>query len=108
MFDQFVQYIPHLIFTVIVAWILYLAHKNATHNFNIFDYFMDENTGKPSVTRPLQMLGGLTATWIVVKMTVNQTLTAEIFAIYLAAVGLMSGVSKYFGAKTSKEDKDAK
>lgn len=108
MFDHLIPYIPHIVLTTIIVGILWYAHHNTKHPFNVFDYFMDEATGKPSVTRPLQMIGGLTATWIVVKMTADKSLTEGMFAIYLGAMGLMAAYSKFLGSKTSKDEKDAK
>lgn len=99
MFDHLAEYSPQILIFLIGALIIWRAHVNSGSKFYVFDYFTDETSGKASITRTLQMLGGLTATWIVVKMAVLGTITAEIFGIYLAALGVSAAWSKYIGAK---------
>lgn len=99
MIELIQPYIPHLtIFSALIA-VLFVAHRSSENQFTVFDYFMDPATGKASITKTLQMVGGLTATWIVVKMAANNTLTPEMFLIYTGVLGVSEAWSKFVGAK---------
>jgi hypothetical protein len=98
-FQQALAYAPQGVIFLAGALIIWRAHVNAGSKFNVFDYFSDESSGKASITRTLQMLAGLTATWIVVKLAVAGTLSTEMFGVYLAALGVSAGWSKYISAK---------
>ena len=105
-FQQLLAYSPQAVIFLAGALIIWRAHVNAGSKFNVFDYFSDEKSGKASITRTLQMLAGLTATWIVVKLAVGGTLTTEMFAVYLAALGVSAGWSKYISAKFGSKSQD--
>jgi len=67
------------------------------------------NNGKSvSLTKVLQLIGGLTATWIMVKLTLTGGLTEGLFGVYLAYVGGVEAYSKYVAAKYGYESKGAK
>lgn len=106
-FVAFLAYIPQIVIILAMGLLIYSAHKNAGSKFDVFDYFIDSNTGKASITRSLQVLGGLTSTWIVVKLAVLGTLSTEMFAIYMAALGISEGWSKYIGSKFNKSTSDS-
>lgn len=52
-----------------------------------------------SLTKVLQLIGGMTATWIMVKLTLTGGLSESILGIYLAYVGGIEGYSKFVSAK---------
>lgn len=63
-----------------------------------------------SLSKVLQFIGGITATWIMVKLTLAGSLTESIFGLYLTYVGAIEGYSKFMSAKygyTEKSIKDA-
>ena len=101
-------YAPHIVLGLIMAGILYAAHHNSESTFNVFDYFIDPNTGKASITRTLQLLAGLTATWVVVQFTATNKLTYDIFGLYLIAVGASEAWTKYVAAKFGSRVKEPK
>lgn len=55
--------------------------------------------GTASLTRMLQLSAGLTGTWVIIKMTVAGNLTPEMFGLYLAAMGISEGFTKYIQSK---------
>lgn len=62
---------------------------------------------KVSLTRVLQLIGGITGTWIMIKLTIQEKLTWDLFVIYLTYVASIEGFSKFVQAKynpTSKSD----
>lgn len=62
---------------------------------------MDQATGKikVSVTKILQIVGGIVGTFVVVKLTLQNSMTWDIFAIYLAYVASIDGFSRFILAK---------
>jgi hypothetical protein len=52
-----------------------------------------------SLTKILQLVGGLTSTWIMVKLTLTGGLTEALFGLYLTYVGAIEGYSKFVAAK---------
>jgi hypothetical protein len=97
--QQLQAYLPQIVILSIIAVMIYKAHKSEDSSFNVFDYIIDPATKKASITRTGQSIGILTATWVVAKMTVAGTLSAEMFAIYLAALGVSEAWSRYLGSK---------
>lgn len=54
---------------------------------------------KVSLTKLLQLVGGLVGTWIMVFMTLSGKLTSDLLIIYLTYVGAIEGWSKFVAAK---------
>ena len=70
-------------------------------------------TGKKtaSVTKILQLIGGVAGTFVVVKLTLTNSLTWDIFITYLGYVASIDGFSKYllarYGVQDKNKDKDS-
>lgn len=64
---------------------------------------------KVSTTKLLQLMGGVVGTWVIIKLTLNKELTAELFVIYLTYVASIDGYSKWilarYGATGSDDTK---
>lgn len=54
---------------------------------------------KVSTTKVLQLVGGVIGSWIMIKVTLQNTLTWDLFAIYLGYVASVDGFSKLIMAK---------
>jgi hypothetical protein len=52
-----------------------------------------------SLTKVLQLLGGATATWVIIKLTLAGAITESLLGVYLTYVGAIEGYSKYVAAK---------
>ena len=52
-----------------------------------------------SLTKFLQLVGGITGTWMVVYTTLHEKLTYDLLLVYLAYVGAIEGWSKFIAAK---------
>ena len=61
---------------------------------------------KVSTTKILQLIGGAVGTWIIIKVTIQGTLTWDLFAIYLGYVASVDGFSKLIMAKYGAEGSD--
>ena len=102
---KFLNYLPQMAIFISLIAIIYTAHKSSESKFSVFDYLLDPTTEKASITKTLQVTAGITATWVIVKMAVNNTLTVEMLAVYLAALGVSEAWSKFIGAKYGASDK---
>lgn len=56
--------------------------------------------GRLSAAKIGQFIGMIVSTWVVVKMTGQQTLTFDIFAIYLTYIAATDGFTKFLRFKT--------
>ena len=61
-----------------------------------------------SLTKVLQLIGGMTATWIMIKLTLTGGLTEALFGLYLTYVGAIEGYSKFVAAKYNYNEKSVK
>lgn len=63
-----------------------------------------------SLTKVLQLVGGVTSTWIMIKLTLTGGLTEAILGLYLTYVGAIEAYSKFVSAKyqyTERSVRDA-
>lgn len=61
-----------------------------------------------SLTKVLQLVGGVTATWIMIKLTLTGGLTEALFGLYLTYVGAIEGYSKFVAAKYNYKETSVK
>jgi hypothetical protein len=61
-----------------------------------------------SLTKVLQFIGGITSTWIMIKLTLTGGLSEGLFGLYLAYVGAIEGYSKYVAAKYNYKETSIK
>ena len=104
MFHLLSDYLPNILLVLLVFVTILVAHNTGNHKFSAFDYLMDPATGKASITKTLQIIAGLSATWIVIRMAIQNTLTVELFTVYLGALGVSEAWSKWVGAKYLKDN----
>ena len=93
---------------IILCWIFYTLHKVFDNTVRSSDFeWLDliSSGGHLSLTKTLNMIGGLIGSFIVIKMTLQSTLTPEIFLIYLAYCAGTEGFSKYLSAKYAIDKK---
>lgn len=78
------------------SYMFYRIQKSAKLDFTDM---ITKDGRKVALTKVLQLVGGVTATWIMIKLTLTNGLTETLFGIYLAYVGAIEGYSKYVAAK---------
>ncbi len=61
-----------------------------------------------SLTKVLQLVGGICATWVIIKLTLTGGLTEAIFGLYLTYVGAIEGYSKFVAAKYGYKESSVK
>lgn len=103
MISLLLDYLPNILLVLLLFITIVIAHTTSKHNFNAYDYLIDPATGKASITKTLQILAGLSSTWIVIRLAVNNNLTVEMFTVYLGALGVSEAWSKWVGAKYLKD-----
>jgi Ca2+/Na+ antiporter len=84
------------LFFVVLVWGLFSSHKKKELDWRDM---LTRDGNKVSTTKLLQLIGGVVATWVIVKLTLTQQLSAELFVIYLAYVASIDGFSKWILAK---------
>jgi hypothetical protein len=108
--DKIIHLIPdHLdngVFSFIVfvfcsLFLIKILYKS--HTAGIMDWSdvitADGPSNKVSLTKLMQLVGCVVATWVVIHMTLFDKLTVDIFAVYLAYVASSEGFNKFVTAK---------
>ncbi len=97
--------ITTLVIFLVFGFLFYVfsnAHRNGRLDWR--DLITRTDSNKVSLSKILQLLGGITATWIVVKTTMTPTgISWELFTAYLTYVGSVEAYSKYVGVKYKKD-----
>lgn len=97
---SFPQYI--WIFSMLVI-LLFLWNVQRSQKLDLTD-MITKNGKSVSLTKVLQLIGGVTATWVIMNLTMNNTLTESIFGLYLVYIGGVEGYSKFVAAKYNYEE----
>lgn len=63
------------------------------------DMITSKGSNKVSLTKVLQLVGGVTGTWMMVYLTIKGSVSSDFFFTYLAYVGAIEGWSKFVAAK---------
>jgi hypothetical protein len=84
------------LFTVVFAIMLYRAQK--AQRLDWVDMLTRDGT-KVSTTKVLQLIGGFTATFVVIHLTLSEKLSWDMLAIYLSYVASIDGYAKFIMAK---------
>lgn len=100
--------LPNLIWFVFMAIIfMMLWNIQKTKKLDLSD-IITKNGKSVSLTKILQLVGGITATWVIVTLTMNSHLTESLFGLYLAYIGGVEGYSKFVAAKYNYSEKSIK
>ena len=92
---------------IILAFIFLIALRSA-HKAQRLDWLdmITRDGTKVSTTKLLQLVGGVVGTFIIIKVTLQGTLTWDLFAIYLSYVASIDGFSKLIMAKYGASGSD--
>lgn len=88
---------------ILLIWLVIL-HFSKKSTYKIDDLITRDGVHL-STTKILQLIGGIVATWVVIKMTVLGTMTWEIFALYLAFAASIDGFTKLLQAKYGHDNR---
>jgi amino acid transporter len=92
----------------IVVGLMVLFYRIQSSKKLDFADMITKNGTSVSLTKVLQLVGGLTATWVIVKLTLGNNLTEAVFGLYLTYVGAVEGYSKYLSAKHGYNENSVK
>lgn len=92
----------------IIFGVLFLFWRIQTTDKLDFADMITKDGRAVSLTKVLQLIGGTTATWVIIKLTLTGGLTEAILGIYLAYVGGIEGYSKFVAAKYNYTEKSVK
>lgn len=95
-------------FAILVSGLLWLFYRIQSSEKLDFADLITKDGRSVSLTKMLQLLGGLTATWVIVKLTLSNGLTESVFGLYLTYVGAIEGYSKFVAAKYGYSEKSVK
>ncbi len=93
---------------VILLGILFLFWRIQRSDKLDFADMITKDGQAVSLTKILQLVGGITATWIMIKLTITGGLTEALFGLYLTYVGAIEGYSKFVAAKYNYCEKSVK
>jgi hypothetical protein len=79
--------------------ILFLFYRIQKSDKLDFADMITKDGNSVALTKVLQLLGGVTATWVIIKLTSAGALTEGLFGIYLGYVAGVEGYSKFVTAK---------
>ena len=99
--------------TIVIMFLSFIVmfwRAQAQSELNWIDLIRKPGSSAISLTKLIQLVGGMIATWIMVKLTIDNKVTWDLFAIYLAYVGSVEGFSKFvtakYGMPAPKREKD--
>jgi hypothetical protein len=87
------------ILSLLLFFIFMLWRAQRNQRLDWVDIITHRGSNIVSLTKVLQLVGGVVGTWIVVQLTLQDQMTWEILAIYLAYVASIEGYSKFITAK---------
>lgn len=99
---------PGIAITLAAFGILFLFYRIQKSDKLDFADMITKDGKAVSLTKVLQLVGGLTATWIMVKLTMTGGLTEALFGLYLTYVGAIEGYSKFVSAKYGYQEASVK
>jgi hypothetical protein len=107
LFGMTINFTTAMYFAMVVGmlYLFYRIHK--TKKLEFADMITKDGKGV-SLTKLLQLIGGMTATWIVVRMTMQGSLQVEFFVAYLGYVASVEGFSKFITAKYRSEERSTR
>lgn len=92
-------------FICLLAGYLIAVSRDSKQDVSFLD--LVAHNGKLSTSKILQVVGGVTATWIVIKLTLTTGINWDIFGLYLAYVAGVDGFNKVIQAKYNSDSNTA-
>ncbi len=100
--------LPAATIAALVIGMLFLFYRIQKSEKLDFSDMITKDGRSVSLTKVLQLIGGLTSTWIMIKLTLTNGLTEALFGLYLTYVGAIEGYSKFVAAKYNYKESSVK
>lgn len=84
---------------VLGAIVIGLFWQASRKGLSCLDLITDKGSGKMSLTKVLNVLGGIVGTWTVMRMAIDKSLSWELFALFLAYCAGTHAFSTYLSAR---------
>jgi hypothetical protein len=97
-----------ILIAVILGGIFFMFYRIQSQSKLDFADVVTKDGRAVSLTKVLQLIGGLTATWVIIKLTLTGGLTEALFGLYLTYVGAIEGYSKFVAAKYNYNETSVK
>ena len=96
--------------SMFLSFIVMFWRAQGQSKLNWIDLIRKPGSSVISLTKLIQLLGAMVATWIMVKMAMSDKISWDLLATYLAYVGSVEGYSKFvsakYGSSQPKNEKD--
>jgi len=99
---------PAIFIGIAILGILFLFYRIQKLEKLDFADMITKDGRTVSLTKVLQLVGGVTATWIMIKLTLSGQITEGLLGVYLMYVGAIEGYSKYVAAKHNYSETSVK
>jgi hypothetical protein len=86
------------LFMVYVGIMALFIHEQKLGHLAFADLITGNGTSV-SATKLLNLIGGVTATWVIIVLTQGNNLSMDMFIVYLTYIGGIQGFSKFVSAK---------
>lgn len=96
-----------LIFTVLAGLFILFVRIQMSNKLDFADMITKDGR-TVSLTKVLQLIGGVTATWVIIKVTLMGNLEMDLFLVYLGYVASIEGFSKYVAARYNYHEKSVR
>lgn len=97
------------IFILGMFFIRFIQSTHDNQDVDWLDLITDKNTKHVSLSKTIQLVGATISSWVVIKLTLQEKLTWDLFSLYLMYCAGTEGYSKYLSSKygfTSKDKSD--
>jgi hypothetical protein len=88
-----------LIILALAVLLIFALYREQRCNHLDWTDMITRDGKKISATKIMQLIGGVVSTWVIIKTTMNDKLTWDLLAIYLAYVASADGFSKFIAAR---------
>jgi hypothetical protein len=83
----------------LLALLAALFWQAAKRGLSCLDLITDKSSGRMSLTKVMNLFGGIVGAWVVMRMAIDKSLDWDVFAIYLAYCASTHGFSTWLSAR---------
>ncbi len=86
--------------------LILLLLQAARKGLSCLDLITDKGTGRISLTKTMNLLGGCVGAWVVMRMAIDRSLDVWVFMVYLAYCASTHGFSTWLSARFNMPTKE--
>ena len=100
--DSLILWGSALVLGIFILFIRRTLKSSSKHNSIEWYDLITDQSDHISLTKVLNLTGGVIGSWVIVKLTLQDKITWDLFTIYLFYCASIDGFSKYISAKYKK------